>query len=847
MATPEQPQLNVEVKEGSAKQRGQESISGYEPAPTDALPTESVEARPTETFNSGPSIDAAGTALENVAENQIAAQHEVWLTKTHTDYQLQAAKAIDSIKRNAQPGESITPQATDALDKLQETQMQSITSPQLQQQMAQRIGSTNQSLLDSAQQYDFHARDTYVKYNYNQSILGAGDLVKAQSSPAAIQATAMNKLGELLHTADSSPIDPDQRLVMKQDAIKQIGNAAAYASQLKDNHGWLADHAFSLTPEARAAMPDAFSRGIRNNNPGNLEGDDQWQGLTGKDKQGYLQFDTPENGLRALSIDLRNQQDQHGLNTVRDIIGKYAPSSDNNDTSSYIQNVAASLDVKPDDKIDLHDPEVMSKMMDGIIRQENGGNPFGDKTHQWAAAEASNGTTTAPPSSDMAHGGTRSSDPLFNMLPLEDQKALVNESIQVEKQQRYLGAQYSAQAKTQLEMMQANMAKGIVPGDDDLKTVGELVQNSYSPAMQAQFEKVAYRATMTTHANAMSSDALNETINALDAQPSSPSRDDAIAFYQGYLKTREVAVSKDPLGYWHDQGNQLPALDFNKPETIAQREQLANTVAHQYGVSPVDAFMRDDDRQYMTNALQGSTAQQKLQLLNTLHSNLSPGMYNGVIGSLRKDNSVVAAAGDYLGLSRSLDTGGNWFGRDQTISSSSVANALAQGDTLLHPADKTKPFPIPADTELRASLKPEYQQVFRNLPQAEASAFEAAKAYYAYDRMQAGDYSGKLDQKALNDSYQQVLGHTSKFNGTPALAPWGMAEGMFRDRMQEAYTGQATHFGIDTKSFPFGSVSFQNTGQMGKYLAVTGNGYMVNKTGHPIVIDINGANTWDKK
>lgn len=840
----DQPQLNVSTQ-GGARGRGTESTSGYDPAPSLGLSSEGVEAQAQPTYNPGEQITQAGTAMEDYAQKQIDAQHEVWLTKTHTNYQLQAQQAIDNIKRSAQPGQSITPAASDALDKLQQSTMEGITSPELQQQMGARVGQTNSALLTSANEYDFHARDQYVKTNYNQSIIGAGDLVKAQSTPALIQQTAMDKLGELLHTADTAPIDPDQRMAMKLDATKQIGNAAAYAAQLKDNHAWLADHAFSLTPEARATMPDAFSRGIRNNNPANLEGDDQWQGLTGKDDKGYLKFDTPENGLRAMAINLRNQQDQHGLNTVADIVTKLAPPSENN-TQAYIANVSAAMKVAPDEKIDLHDPDTMHTMMDAMVRQENGGNPYGDKTHQWAAAEATNNTTTAPPSSDMPHGGTRSSDPLFNMLPLEDQKSLVNESIQVEKQQRYLGSQYAGQARTQMDMMQQNMTKGIVPSSDDLKSVGELVQNSASPAMQTQFEKIAYRAQMTGHANAMPTQAINETINTLDAQPKSESRDDAIAFYQGYLKTREAAVNKDPLGYWHDQGNQLQPLDFNKPETIVQRAQLAQTVAQQYNVSPIDAFMREDDRTYLTNALQGATAQQKLQILNTLHGNLSGPMYNGVINNLRSNNEVMAAAGDYLGLSRSLDVGG-WFGKNEAVSSSTVANALAQGDSLIHPADKAKPFPMPPDNELRQNLKPEYQQVFRNLPQAEGSAFEAAKAYYAYDRMQAGDYSGKLDQKALNDSYQQVLGHTAKFNGTPALAPWGMDETMFKDRMAMAYTGATKAAGIDMKTFPFGGVSFQNTGQMGKYLAVTGTGYMVDKKGRPIVVDVNGAGTWDKK
>lgn len=846
----DQPQLSLATDQRAARQKGDSTGEGIAPQPSDALPTENVEARGQEFASVEPGIDQAAAAVQDVAKDQIDAQHQIFLTKAHTDYQLQAQQTIDNIKRNAQPGQSITPAATQALNDLQQKTVGELQSPTLQAQLSTRTGATNDQFLSAAQSYDFGARDKYIKYNFGQSVLGAGDLIKAQDSPQAIQEMGMNKLGELLHTVDSSPIDPDQKLAMKADAVKQIGNATAYAAQLKDNRGWLADHAAGLTPEARATMPGAFSRGIINNNPGNLTGDDQWQGLAGKDNGGYLKFDTPENGLRAMAIDLRNQQDVYGLNTVQAIITKYAP-PDTNDTASYIKGVSASMGVQPDQKIDLHDPETMHRMMDAVIRHENGGNPYSAQTGAWASNEAINGTTTTPPDSQMPHGGTRTSDMLFNMLPLEDQKSLINESIQVEKQQRFMGAQYAGQATTQMQTMEQNMAKGITPGSDDLKSVGDMVKNSYSPALQQRFEKLAYKSQMTTHANAMGTGDIESTINTLDAQPQSESRDDALAFYQNYQKTRAAAVDKDPLGYWHNQGNQLPPLDFNNPQSIVQRSQIASKVAQQYGVSPVDAFMRDDDRTYLTNAIQGSTAQQKLQLLNTLHGNLDEEMYNGVINSLRKNNTVVAAAGDYLGLSRSFNSPGGWFGKDQATSSSDIANALAQGDSLLHPSDKSKPFPIPSDEKVRQNIQPQYQQVFRNLPQAQDSAFEAIKSYYAYSKMQQGDYSGGVngepDQKTLNDATQKVLGMTSKFNGAYALAPWGMDETMFRDRMQRAYTGQAAAADIDVKSFPFGNVSFQNTGQMGKYIAVTGNGYVVDKKGAPVVIDINGANTWDKK
>jgi hypothetical protein len=141
--------------------------------------------------------------------------------------------------------------------------------------------------------------------------------------------------------------------------------------------------------DAPAQPPLGMPRSVRNNNPGNLraDGKSNWQGMTGVDPQGFVQFDTPENGQRALGINLANQSQLHGLNTVRGIVGKYAPPSDGNDTSAYIAKVAQGLGVGPDDQIDLNDPRVNAAMQSIIVPTEMGNAP--SATQQASPQDAS--------------------------------------------------------------------------------------------------------------------------------------------------------------------------------------------------------------------------------------------------------------------------------------------------------------------------------------------------------------------------------------------------------------------------------------------------------------------------
>lgn len=115
---------------------------------------------------------------------------------------------------------------------------------------------------------------------------------------------------------------------------------------------------------------------IRNNNPGALrpDGHSNWQGATGV-KDGFLVFDSPENGARAQIINLQNQQRLHGINTIDALVTRYAPASDNNDPASYAATVAKAIGVGVNDPINLMDPTVAAHVAQAMARVESGGSP----------------------------------------------------------------------------------------------------------------------------------------------------------------------------------------------------------------------------------------------------------------------------------------------------------------------------------------------------------------------------------------------------------------------------------------------------------------------------------------
>lgn len=117
----------------------------------------------------------------------------------------------------------------------------------------------------------------------------------------------------------------------------------------------------------------ATPRGIRNNNPGNIRGAGyQWQGETGRDDKGFVIFSSPLYGLRAMARTLKTYREKHFLVTIRQVIERWAPDSENN-TSAYVDSVAARSGIGADTYIE---PDDYPALIAAMIYHENGQQPY---------------------------------------------------------------------------------------------------------------------------------------------------------------------------------------------------------------------------------------------------------------------------------------------------------------------------------------------------------------------------------------------------------------------------------------------------------------------------------------
>ena len=107
---------------------------------------------------------------------------------------------------------------------------------------------------------------------------------------------------------------------------------------------------FEVYPKG-VRIANGLPRGIRNNNPLNIRFNvrNDWKGQLGSDRErgGMCVFSSPVWGFRAAFLLLQNYQVKHGCRTIRDIITKWAPPEDHNDTEAYIRRVCEMAKCEP--------------------------------------------------------------------------------------------------------------------------------------------------------------------------------------------------------------------------------------------------------------------------------------------------------------------------------------------------------------------------------------------------------------------------------------------------------------------------------------------------------------------
>ena len=119
---------------------------------------------------------------------------------------------------------------------------------------------------------------------------------------------------------------------------------------------------------------DNRPRGVRNCNPGNIrKNGDLFQGEIDSTDPDFKQFRSMAYGYRAIFKILRTYKNNYSLNTLEQMIYRWAPPSDNNKTEVYVDFVAKRAGIDRKDIVDVSNMTVMCRIVEAMATMECGG------------------------------------------------------------------------------------------------------------------------------------------------------------------------------------------------------------------------------------------------------------------------------------------------------------------------------------------------------------------------------------------------------------------------------------------------------------------------------------------
>ncbi|EOC1103883.1 hypothetical protein AAAW41_003069 [Cronobacter sakazakii] len=576
------------------------------------------------------------------------------------------------------------------------------------------------------------------------------------------------------------------------------------------------------------------ARGIRNNNPGNLEASDSnpWQGQTGSDGR-FAKFETPEHGIRALGRNLLSYQRQ-GIDTVNDIINRWAPPEDNNDTASYIQAVCAQLGVEPNQPVNASDPDTLKALCAAIIHHENGEQPYN-------AQQLSTGVNAALGIADLPSSNKRyTGNAAFDAASPQAQAAFLRQSEQMRNQQQ---AEYRALLDGRVRDANAAYQRGVefpdAPSQADFMAAYGVREGN---ARYIEFRNNQIAGQYIGAFRTLPTKSIESAVKGLE-----PGTDETGEGYAARAQTYDAVVraadevirqrQADPVQFSLASGQSKP-INLNDQagfaETIALRASQVEGLAQSYD-TPLTFFSKEEANQIGAFFRDAPVSQQSAYL-DTIHKSTGGGKtYMAALQQISVNAPSAAVAGILMDKPGGVVAEKNWFNPDVSVSPETASQTILAGAAARKGTKDVKGMVMPKENDMRLEFTDTVQDAFAGDAQGATMAYEVAKDYYAGVMSQKGDFSGELDNNVWKQAINVATGGTYDYNGMGnVLLPWGMSSEQFDKEVNQAWETQVTGAGVKA---PPGNYGLQSYGDS-QYLVKLGTGYLLKPDGSPVIIDL---------
>lgn len=584
-------------------------------------------------------------------------------------------------------------------------------------------------------------------------------------------------------------------------------------------------------PRVTAHGNSSAARGLRNNNPGNIEaGSNSWDGQAGSDGR-FAKFVTPEHGIRALGKNLLSYQRQ-GYDTVSEIVNRWAPASDGNNTEAYIAALCKKLNVTPNDQLNMSDINTLRQLCAGIIQHENGKQPYSEDQLNTGVSAALGLTTLESPK---RYSGNQA----FDAASPQQQAAYLRQSLELRNQAR---TQFKAQLVDQVQDATAAYLKGIQ--FDNPPSQGDFINAfGYREGTQRfnDFENLrvagqyigSFRTMPTASIQQYVSDLKNQVGNGEGLAGRAAAFDHVQAAADEVIKQRKA----DPIQFSLSSGQTKP-IDMsnqnNFGQSIGLRASQVSELARAYG-TPLTFFSKEEESQ-IGKFFRDAPVSQQSAYLDTIHKSTGGGKpYMAALQQISANAPSAAVAGILMDKPGGVVAEKNWFNPDVSVSPSTASQTILAGAAARKGSKEAKGITMPKENDMRLEFSNTVKDAFAGDAQGASMAYDVAKDYYAGVMAQKGDLSGELDSDVWEQAINVATGGVHDYNGMGnVLLPWGMSSEQFDKEVNQAWETQVTGAGVKAPPGQYGLQSYGDS----QYLVKLGTGYLLKQDGTPVVIDL---------
>ncbi|EPK3354900.1 hypothetical protein JAG45_000618 [Providencia rettgeri] len=369
--------------------------------------------------------------------------------------------------------------------------------------------------------------------------------------------------------------------------------------------------------KSSSSSSDGSARGVRNNNPGNIRmSKDVWVGQTGNDGS-FVTFATPAHGIRATGKNLLSYARQ-GYVTPEQIITRWAPPEDDNDTEGYIKFVSDYLNVPRDTVLDLTDLDTLTRLSMAIMIQENGRGEVSKLSND----DISNGIQSALglvslPSSPNAPKRLTGSV-AFDALDESDQAKYLKQAEQMDKQRQQ---QLQTELGTTISDSYAAWENGLdAPNAPSEKTIISAFGYDKGTAMIEDMQEAKRYAGLISAAKDMTPQAQRSLLNSIMPDPSESN-------YASKMQR------------WEKFGKFVDS-NIKAQEKVFSANRLQLSIQNNFPLDPNDKSNQDAADNYFTNNIESSF---NIRDENSLNAVAEISSRTGIIPSQIKSKLVTGS------------------------------------------------------------------------------------------------------------------------------------------------------------------------------------------------------------